>query len=102
MSWRTLLVELFDEDMREHWGWRAPRSIDGLVERPVRPDACIELDVGGLPIPYFCGWVKIDFAARKVTCDAIDQKTPADMRWELEPEEQWWTRALACNWPQRG
>jgi hypothetical protein len=100
-TWRELLVELFDEDMRSQWGWRPPHSLDRLEERPVQRDSRVEIDVGGLKVPYFCGFITIDFAKRTVICDGVDQRTPADMRWEPQPEQEWWTRALACDWPQR-
>lgn len=102
--WQSLLGELFDQDMRERWGWSgsraAPRSRAAVLRAP-ESDACVKLGGGGLKIPYFNGFITVDFGTLRVICDGVDQKTPADERWVLEPSEDWWARARACHWPLR-
>ena len=95
-----LIEELFEGDMRADWGWRAPRAEPRgtALQAPIATSR-IELDVGGLDVPYFCGWITVDFGAREVRCLAVDQKTPADERWTLKPDAVWWVRAMSCVWP---
>lgn len=97
-TWQTLLEELFDADMRERWGWRAPTHLrgDALPSASSR----VQIDVGGLDVPYFCGVVIVDFGEGTVTCLGIDQKTPADERWSLHPDARWWQRARSMTWPR--
>ena len=49
--------------------------------------------------PYFTGHIHVDFQAKTVRCQAVDQKTPAYKVWELCPDEAWWKAALGCDWP---
>lgn len=103
-TWRTLLDELFTGDMRERWGWSgsaaSPRARSAQLRAP-EAGASVELGVGGLKIPYFNGFITVDFGADRVLCHGVDQKTPADKRWELAPDDEWWAQARACEWPLR-
>ncbi|MCA9696517.1 MAG: hypothetical protein KC431_03245 [Myxococcales bacterium] len=100
-SWHGLLDELLTDDMRGSWGWSVPRSVPGRSLRAPGGDSKLSLDVGGLSVPYFCGWISVDFGARTVEFAGVDQKTPADERWEVAVGEDWWGRALAVEWPMR-
>lgn len=99
-EWEQLLLELFDEEMREEWGWGKYFDPYGRTKmiRPRKRDF-VELDGRGLKIPYFCGYVTVDFRDRTVLCHACDQKSSVDRYWELEPGAAWWRRATAIEWP---
>jgi hypothetical protein len=96
--WQELLLELFTDEMSSRWGWGKTLSpARGTKEVPAVDRALV--DAGGLDIPYFCGWVTVNFKQSYVKCHAVDQKTPADEYWTLSPEKDWWKRARSCDWP---
>jgi hypothetical protein len=98
--WQDLLLEAISEDLLETWGWE--RQLFARSESQLRPPGPTDkslLGGGGLLVPYYCGWICVDFAERQVVLDADDQKTPADNRWTLKPDGSWWARAMACDWP---
>jgi len=99
---QALLLELFDTDMIEEWGWGQSFEPGRDTQTGLLSDEVIGLVLcGSLKIPYF-GYssVTVDLAAGTVICLAIDQKTPYEERWSLDPSPDWWERAKACpKWP---
>jgi hypothetical protein len=99
---RRLLLELFDQEMRQEWGWG--QSFEpGWRTRPgpLTRDVVGRVYCGSLRVfCYHSSSVTIDWHHRRVRCFAVDQKTPADTEWNLVPSEDWWERAKACPiWP---
>ncbi|HAN30184.1 MAG TPA: hypothetical protein DCQ06_01170, partial [Myxococcales bacterium] len=97
-----LLRELFDDDMRERWGWGEHFEVGWRTEpgplsvAKVGRVSCMALRVSF----YMLSSVTVDLRARRVVCEAIDQKTPQDTVWTLHPSADWWRRAMQCPiWP---
>ena len=98
---RTLVLELFDPEMTEVWGWGKTFQPTRLALGPLSEDVRAIVWCGALDVPYFgSATVAVDLVAETVQCWAVDQKTPAEKQWTLTPRDAWWRRARACTtWP---
>lgn len=95
-----LLNELLSQEQREEWGFGAC-LVTGASTRMRIPAGSERASIRSLHIhiPYFTGFVRVDFGQKKVELFAIDQKTPAEQYWLLETTQEWWLRARLCSWP---
>jgi hypothetical protein len=96
----SLLRELLSPELVDEWGFglklRAASHTERRMPR-IKDRACLYSNDSH--IPYFSGSFVVDFSKEEVRLNAIDQKTPAEKHWQLQPSSGWWQRALMCDWP---
>ena len=99
-DYRQLLRELLSEALVKKWAFGRSLGAGAHTERGL-PESTHRATIvsSHIPIPYFTGFFVVDFAKKEVRLMAIDQKTPAEEHWQLEPSADWWSRAFCCDWP---
>jgi hypothetical protein len=99
-DYRQLLQELLNEEMVNEWGFGRKLRAGAHTERGIpQPNDTATIVSPDIPIPYFTGFFVVDFSKNEVRLMAVDQKTPAEQQWQLQPAVDWWPRAYCCDWP---
>jgi hypothetical protein len=101
-NYRQLLQELLHDELNSEWRFGqnlrpGPHTDRGLPQ----PDDTATIVSSHIPIPYYTGFFVVDFSKEEVRLMAVDQKTPAEQHWQLQPPAGWWPRAYCCDWPVR-
>ena len=102
-GYQQLLRELLNGTMVNEWGFGDHlEPVYGAEFRSPKSKDISSVRSKYILVPYFTGYFKVDFFNREVHLDAIDQKTPAEKHWVLEPSPEWWLQAMSCPWPLVG
>ncbi|MDF1825576.1 MAG: hypothetical protein P1U68_13095 [Verrucomicrobiales bacterium] len=85
-----LLFEVIDFDPAEEWGFHeALASITKISRVGSGEDARVHAYGRGLKIPHAVAQVSIEAKGERVIFYAIDQRSPSESRWEVNPNHEW-------------
>ncbi|WP_411827980.1 hypothetical protein [Luteolibacter sp. AS25] len=85
-----LLCEVVGFDSSGEWGFReALASITKISRVGSGEDARVHVYGNGLKIPHAVAQVSIEAKGERVIFYAIDQRTPSESRWEVNPTPEW-------------
>ncbi|MDP4625737.1 MAG: hypothetical protein NWT08_11435 [Akkermansiaceae bacterium] len=85
-----LLSELVGFDTAGEWGFReALASISKISRVGSGEDARMHVYANGLKIPHAVAQVSIEAKGQRVIFYAIDQRSPSESRWEVNPNHEW-------------
>lgn len=100
-----LLCEVVGFDPAGEWGFPgALASITKISRVGSGEDARVHVYGGGLKIPYAVAQVSIEQKGKRVVFCAIDQRSPCESRWEVNPNHEWvqhyqgWLEKVAKSW----
>ena len=100
-DWKLLTLEIFDEQMRNDWGWGNELTPGRNTQSIVPNESSVtRIECGSLYEPYYSfSVIKINFGQQTITCHAVDQKSPAERTWNLTQSDKWWEKARSTAWP---
>ena len=85
-----LLCEVVGFDPTGEWGFReALASIRKISRVGSGENARVHVYGSGLKIPHAVAQVSIEAKGERVIFYAIDQRTPSESRWEVNPNPEW-------------
>ena len=85
-----LLCEVVGFDPAGEWGFcEALTSIRKISRVGSGEDARVHVYGIGLKIPHAVAQVSIEENGARVVFYAIDQRTPSESRWEVNPKQEW-------------
>ncbi|MGJ8656560.1 MAG: hypothetical protein ACSHX6_08910 [Akkermansiaceae bacterium] len=100
-----LLSEIVGFDSSGEWGFRgALASISKISRVGAGEDARVHVYASGLKIPHAVAQVSIEAKGERVIFYAIDQRTPSESQWEVNPNLEWiqqyqlWLERVSKSW----